>query len=120
VPLPPSPVEFSTWQPLLQTLPTPRLLGGGRHSCLLWPACLFTVHVREGPSPTLQNSWSPALFAKYLFFSAACLLLSLFFSFFLGQGSFCLGGYADLSQGVCGSTVCCLFAHLVVCISQAG
>jgi hypothetical protein len=36
VPLLPSPVELSTWQPLLQAFPTPRLVGGGCHSCLFW------------------------------------------------------------------------------------
>jgi hypothetical protein len=30
------------------------LLGGCCHSCLLHLACLFTVHVKECPSPTLQ------------------------------------------------------------------
>jgi hypothetical protein len=38
-----------------------------------------------------------------------------FFFFFQGQGSVCPGGYAVLSQGGCGNTAYCLFAHLLVC-----
>jgi hypothetical protein len=44
------------------------LLGGGHHSCLLWPACLFSVHLRDCSSPTLQGLWHPILFATCLFF----------------------------------------------------
>jgi hypothetical protein len=127
-------------------LPLSMHTGRWRHTHLLWPACLFTVHVKECPSlpppggashtsatvtsfplskvdgqvppflpfptslfiyslsgecpsPTLQSSGCPALFATCLFFSAACLLFNLFFSFFPGWGSVCPGGYADLAQG---------------------
>jgi hypothetical protein len=80
VPIPPTLLELSTRQPLLEAFPSPRLLGRCCHSCLLWPASLFTVHLRECPSPTLQSSVFLALFATCLFFSSAvCLLLSLFF-----------------------------------------
>jgi hypothetical protein len=48
----------------------------------------------------LWSSGHPTLFAMCLFFSAACLLFSLFFSFYPGWGSVCPGGYAVLSQGV--------------------
>jgi hypothetical protein len=49
---------------------------------------------RECPSPTLWSSGCPALFATFLFFSAACLLFSLFFSFFPWVG-------VSLSRGLC-------------------
>jgi hypothetical protein len=71
--------------------------------------------VRDCPSPTLQSSGSPTLFVACLFFFQLLVYYSVFFPFFPGWGSFCPGGYADLSQGVLRS---CLFAHLVV--SQAG
>jgi hypothetical protein len=80
VPLPP-PVELSSWQPLLQAFLCPRLLGGCHHTCLLWPACLFTVHLRDCPSPTLW-SWRTLPSLLCVFFLAACLLFSLFFSLF--------------------------------------
>jgi hypothetical protein len=68
--------------------------------------------LRDFPSPPLQCSWRPALFAMCLF-CCYCLLFSFFFSFFPGWGSVCPGAYADLAWGCCGSTACCL-AHLVV------
>jgi hypothetical protein len=108
-------VVLSTWPWLLQAFSSPRLLGRGRQSCLLRLACLFTVCVKECPSSTLQSSGHPAVFATCLFFfSTACLLFSFFF-FFPWVG-------VNVSRGLCwfvpGSTMCCLFAHLVV--SQTG
>jgi hypothetical protein len=77
----------------------------------------------ECPSPTLWSSGIPTLFVTCLFFSffsAACLLFSLFFLlFFPWVGVSLSRGYADLAEGCLGSTMCCL-AHLVVCVSQAG
>jgi hypothetical protein len=109
--------EFSSRQPLFQAFSTPRLLGRGRHSCLLWPDCLFTIHMGECPSPTLWSSGCPALFAMCLFFFHLYVYYSGFFFLFPWVG-------VSLSRGLCwfvpGSTPCCLFAHLVVCISQAG
>jgi hypothetical protein len=68
------------------------LLGVCRHSCLLWPACC------EGfPSSLLWHSGCPALFAMCLFFVVIA-YYSGFFSFLLGWGSVCPGGYADLAQ----------------------
>jgi hypothetical protein len=61
------------------------------------------------PPPALQPSGRPA------FFTVVIAYYSVFFSFFPAWGSVCLGGYADLAQGVCASTECCL-AHLVVWI----
>jgi hypothetical protein len=59
-------------------------------------AQLVYLQFREGfPSPPLQRSGHPTLFAKCLF--CYCLLFS--FSFLPGWGSVCPGGYADLAQG---------------------
>jgi hypothetical protein len=114
---PPAPVALSTRQPQLQAFPSPRLLGGCHHACLLWLACLFTVCLRDCTSPTLRGSGHPALFAKCLFFySAACLLFSVFFLFVpLGGGQSVQGVMLIWPKVVCGSTTCSL-AHLVVCI----
>jgi hypothetical protein len=73
--------------------------GKWHHSCLLQPACLFTVRLRECPSPTLQSLGCPTLFVMCPFFfnSAACLLFSLFFSLF----SPWVG--VSLSKGLCWS-----------------
>jgi hypothetical protein len=98
--------------PLLQSFP---LLVAGRTPQLppsplcLGPACLFTVPGRI-PLPHLWCSGHPTLFATFLYCSY-CLLIS--FSFFPWMGSVCTGGYTDLAQVVCGSTVYRL-AHLVV------
>jgi hypothetical protein len=43
-----------------------------------------------------------------------------FFKFFCGLGSVCLGSMLVYPRHSCGNTVCRLFAHLLVCISQAG
>jgi hypothetical protein len=84
VPLPPSPVEPSTRQPLLLAFPTP--------GCWVWAqllpslAGLFIYSLcGECPCPTLWSSGCPTLFATCLFFSAACLLFS-FFHFSHGGG----------------------------------
>jgi hypothetical protein len=84
--------------------PSPLQTHWGRccHSCLLLPACLFTV--LWGSAPALLSGAQgtpPSLLCVFFFsFSAACLLFSLFFSsFFPGWGSVCPGGYADLAQG---------------------
>jgi hypothetical protein len=93
-------VGLSTWQPLLQASPIPRLLGRGCHSCLLWLACLLTVRVKECPSPIHWSSGCPALFAICLFFSCLFIIqFGFFFSFFPGWRSVCPGGYGDLFQG---------------------
>jgi hypothetical protein len=101
VPLAPSLVELSSQQLQLQAFPSPGLLGGVRHSCLLWPACLFTVRLRDCPFPTLR-SWGtlPSLLRVFFFFSCLFIIQFVFFLFFspLG-GSLCPGGYADLAQG---------------------
>jgi hypothetical protein len=52
-------------------------------------------------------------------FSVPCLLFSFFF-LFAERGSAYLGAMLVYPRGGCGNTVCRLFAHLLVCISQAG
>jgi hypothetical protein len=79
------------------SFPAPTLLGGVRHSCLLWTACLFKVPLGIA-LPPLQGSVHPALFAMCLFLVLFIIQFG-FFSFFHGWGSVCPGGYADLAQG---------------------
>jgi hypothetical protein len=88
--------------PLLQAFP---LLVVGRVPPLLpSPAGLFIYSsVGDCPSPPLQHSGCPTLFATCLF--CCCLLFS--FSFFPGWGSVCSGCYADLAQG-------CLWEYCVL------
>jgi hypothetical protein len=101
-------------------LPLSKHTGGGG-TAPASPASLFIYSSSgECPSPTLQSSGHPTLFATCHFFSATCLLFSLvFFSFFPGWGSVCPGGCADLAQG-CLWEYHVLLSHLVVCFSQAG
>jgi hypothetical protein len=54
----PTPVKFSS-HCCFYKLSHCWLLGGALHSCLLWLACLFTVHVGSGPSPPLLWSFLP-------------------------------------------------------------
>jgi hypothetical protein len=53
--------------------------------------------------------------------SAACSLfiIQVFFCR-VGEGQFVQGAVLVCPRGSCGNTVCCLFAHLLVCISQSG
>jgi hypothetical protein len=74
-------------------------------------AQLVYLQFQEGfPSPTLQHSGCPTLFATCLYCSY-CLLLS--FSFSPGWGSVCPVGYADLAQG-------CLWGYCVPLSSPCG
>jgi hypothetical protein len=53
-------------------------------------------------------------------FSVPCLLFRFFLLFFLwGRGQSVQGAMLVYLRGGCGSTTCYLFAHLLVCISQA-
>jgi hypothetical protein len=78
--------------------------------------CLLKVHMEisslplplslvclEHPAPLLHVPFHFLVYYSVLGF------------FLLGGKSVCSGGYAGLSQGVCGNTVCCLFAHVLVC-----
>jgi hypothetical protein len=56
-----------------------------------------------------------------LSFSVPFLLSSFFvFLFFLDDGQTVQGAMLVYPRGSCGNTACCLFAHLLVCVSQAG
>jgi hypothetical protein len=90
-------VERATWQPLLQAFPTPRLLGRGHCFCLLQLACLFTVRMRECPSPSPEvRAPRPLCYMSFFFcFSAANLYFSLFFFFFPPWAG------VSLSRGLC-------------------
>jgi hypothetical protein len=94
-------VEVSTWQPLLQACPFSKHTGGRwRHSCLLQPTRLFTVRMRDCPSPTLWGSGYqrvPRGYESFFLFSCLCIIQFLFFSFF-----FPLGGGQSV-QGLCWS-----------------
>jgi hypothetical protein len=108
VSLPPFPVELSrSW-----------LLGLCRHSCLLCPACLFTVPWGIVPAPLFGTQVAPP--SLLCIFFCFCLLFSLvFFLFFsLGWGQSVQGAVLIWPRVVSGSTACCL-AHLVVCFSWA-
>jgi hypothetical protein len=108
----PSPLSCGVFlpPPLLQAFP---LLVAGQCccSCLLCPACLFTV--LWGIAPLLLFGTQETLppFATCLF-CCYCLLFS-FFSFFPGWGLVCPVGYADLAQD-------CLWEYHILLISPCG
>jgi hypothetical protein len=80
-------------------------------SCLICKFCLLKVHVKS--SSLLPPPFLGSLKAPYPF---CCM--------FIIQGFFfCTVGVSPsrvYSRGGCGSTACCLFAHLFVCITKAG
>jgi hypothetical protein len=80
-------------------------------ACATAPAFSSWLVVRDFPSPPLQHSGCPALFATCLF-CCYCLLF-IFFLFSLGGGQSVQGDMLIWPRVVCGSTVYCL-AHLVV------
>jgi hypothetical protein len=117
VPLPHSPVEFSSHcqfyeiscskdagqvQPLL-----PSLTGLFIYSSL-----------RDGPFPPLRHSAHPTLFATCLFCCCCCYSVCFLSLFFLGRGQSIQEAMLIWARVCCKSTTCRL-AHLVVCISQA-
>jgi hypothetical protein len=102
------------WNPPHNTVTSftaPRLLG--RVPPLLpSPNSLFSYSsVRDCPSPLLQHSGCPTLFGTCLF--AVVVYYSVFFLLFLGWGSVCPGGYADLAQG-------CLWEYCMTLSSPGG
>jgi hypothetical protein len=94
VSLPPLPWSFPHTAPFT-SFPTPKLLGRCCHSCLLQPACLFTVLWGSAPPRFHAQGALPSLL--HVFCCCCCLLFSLLFS--PRWGSVCPGGYADLAQG---------------------
>jgi hypothetical protein len=84
------------------------------------PAGLFIYSsMRECPPPLSGAQGTRPLCYMSFFFSAVCLLFSLvFFLFSLGRGQSVQGAMLICSRVLCGSTTCCLSAHLRVC--QAG
>jgi hypothetical protein len=95
---PHSPVEHAMLWPLLQPSPSPSTLWGRCcHSCLLPPACLFTVQAGSAPPPLSKAQGVPPSLLN-VFFLATCLLFRLVFFplFSLGGGQSVQGGYADL------------------------
>jgi hypothetical protein len=99
----------------ITSFPTPRLLGGCRHSCLLWPA--YSVTVPWGiPLPSSSALRVPCPLCYMSFF---VIVVQFFFLFSLGGGRSLQRAMLIWPRVVCGSTTCRL-AHLVVCISRAG
>jgi hypothetical protein len=95
----------------LTSFPAPGCWAHAPTPALSHQAQLVYLQFWEGfPSPPLQCSGRPTLFAMCLYCSY-CLLLS--FSFLPGWGSVCPGGYADLAQG-------CLWKYRVPLSSPCG
>jgi hypothetical protein len=118
VPLPTSSGVFHMTT-TVTSFPTPRLLGGGRHSCLLWLACLFTVPCGTAPLP-LSELRAPSSLCYISFFSQELVYYSVCFFPLWAGGTVCPGVVLTCPRVVCGSTAYCIFAHLMVCISEAG
>jgi hypothetical protein len=74
--------------------------------------CLFTVCMRECPSPNLWSSGCPTSLLCVFFFFQLLVYYSVCFSS-LGWGSVCPGGYAYLAQG-------CLWEYRVLLSSPGG
>jgi hypothetical protein len=106
----PSPVEFSSLRHFYK-LYCSWLLGVCRCSCLLQPARLFTVLGGISlPCSLALRAPHPVCYVSF-FCCCYCLLFS--FSFFLGWGLVCPGGYADLAQG-------CLWEYRIPLSSPCG
>jgi hypothetical protein len=92
--------------------------------CHLLPAgyccrlCFLRVSVESCPSPLLQcTQGTPPSLLHVL--SPPCLLFSFFF-FLQGRGQSVQGAKLVYPRGGCRDTAGHLFAHLLVCVSQAG
>jgi hypothetical protein len=91
-----------------------------------WPICLSSLcllKVRMEISSVLFPL--PPVLLEHPAPSAACSFFSCFFIiqvlFFVGQGvSLSKGAVLVYPWGGCGNTMCHLFAHLLVCVSQVG
>jgi hypothetical protein len=97
VPLPTSSGVFHMTT-TVTSFPTPRLLGRGRHSCLLWLACLFTVPCGTAPLP-LSELRAPSSLCYISFFFPRSLFIIQFVFPPLGRGDSLSRGCADWSQG---------------------
>jgi hypothetical protein len=92
--------------------PSPLQAHWGRwhHTHLLWPACLFTIHVRECPSSSLRSTGHPVFFVMCLvFFFQLLVYYSIFFLFSLGRG-----------QSVQGAMLICPREYHVLLICSPG
>jgi hypothetical protein len=106
------PVECSTHQPLLETLLTPSLLVGvtkPAFSCWL----VYLVCVDACPSFSRPQGALPSLLC--VFFNSL-FIIQVFFSLW-GRGQSVQGSILVYPRSGCGDTMCCLFAHLLVCVS---
>jgi hypothetical protein len=110
VPHPCFPVEPSSWH--CCKLSSSKVAGQGCHSCLLWPACLFTVLWGISSPPFFGTQGAPPSLLCVFFF-LLLLFIQVFFSFFPGWGSVCPGGYIDVAQG-------CLWEYHVPLSSPGG
>jgi hypothetical protein len=131
-----------------ESCPSPLLQGSGLSTIYFYLSlCLLKFRVESWPSPLLQcRGLSAMYFCRFCLLKvhAECsslplpllqctqstlpsLLCALFSSLFIIQGFFLQGRDQSVQgamlvcpRGGCGNTVCHLFAHLFVCISQAG
>jgi hypothetical protein len=80
--------------------------------------CLLNVCVEISSSTNLLLWCTQSTLPPFLHVLYSSLFIIQYF-FFRAEVSL-PRGYAGLSRGTCGNTACCLFVHLLVCISQAG
>jgi hypothetical protein len=113
VPLPHFPVDLSSHSHCYK-LSRSKVAGRGCHSCLLRPACLFTVPWGIALTPLFGTQGTCPL--CYRSFCCCCCLFRFFSLFSLGVDWSVQGATLIWPRVVCGNTVCSL-AHLVVCFS---
>jgi hypothetical protein len=114
VPIPHSPAKRAALQPLLEALPSPSSLGGAAKPS--FSSRLVYLQFAWGCAPPPFSSVQgipPSLL--HVFFQ---LLIIQFVVVVVGWGQSVQGAMLIYLRGSCGSTVCCLFTHLLVCISQ--
>jgi hypothetical protein len=97
-------VKLSIWQPLLQTFPSPRLLGRGRHSCLLWPAYLQFMWGSAPPPPPELRTPHPLCYMSFFF--QLLVFYSGFFLFSLGRVQSVQGGMLICPREYCMLLIC--------------
>jgi hypothetical protein len=103
------------------SLITPLLWWRGLPAIYFCRLCLLKVHMESGSVlflPFLVCSKHPAPLCC-MSFSVPCLLFS-FWCFLQGRGQSVQGAIQVYPRSGCGSTTCCFFVHLLVCIAQAG